>query len=271
MQRSFHIASPGWTAQSPNPFSPDGGYDGWSCFEIVEDLNSMFKHSKAENGLFHMRFGPKVERLDARLAAFLRYEPTQGRSVIIACPVHTDADELVSLALREHPEGGFFTREELRWLVHSTDLDAWRMIRECGELRSLGRLQREGWQIAALGMTMLKEPDDYAEYVMFGCPGRIGPEHVVASRKRGEIFTYEDVPYTPGVRLYFDGDRIIDDGLAVYDGVHILKVHDHIPLEPYLVRAVTAATVDSESRVSEWTPRTFLGAADAYFEGLVDR
>lgn len=260
---SNRFAAPlGWSPDCPDPFSADGGYDCWSCFEIVEELDSTFKHGKASSGLFHMRFGPNVDRLEGHLADFLRYEPAHGRRVIVAC---SDADDLVRRALAAHPDGGYFSRRELKWLVHSTDLDAWRMIQNCGELRSFDRLRREGHDTAALGMTEIEEPDDYAEYVMFGCPGHIGPEHVVASRKRGEIFTHEDVPYTPGVRLYFDGHRIIDDGLAVYDGVHIVKVHDHLPLEPYLMLAVTAVSLGPGARMAEWTPRTFTEAADGEF------
>lgn len=266
----YYIAPLGWTPLSPNPFSDDGAYDGWSCFQIEDDLDWNFAHGKAASGMFHMRFGRNVDKMKARLADFLRYEPRHGRRVIVACPADINAESLVEQALAEHPEGSFLTREESRWLVHSTDLAAWESIRGCGELRSLARLGREGYNVLALGVTELGEPSDYAEYVMLGLPGMPGPENVVASRRLGTIFTEENTPYTPGVRLYFDGHRIIDDGLAVWDGVHLIKVRDHLPLKPYLVMAVSAATVDPESQVSEWTPRAFLEAADAYFGGHLD-
>lgn len=265
MKPAYHIAPPNWTTDTPNPFSPDGSYNGWSCFQIENDLDQKFMHGKAKSGLFHMRFGRNVEKMEARLADFLRYEPRHGRRVIMACPDDIDVDALVERVLAEHPEGSFLTHDESRWLVHSTDLQAWKNIKKCGELRSLARLNQEGGNVLALGIMELGEPSDYAEYVMLGVPGYIGPENVVASRNVGKIFTQEDTPYTPGARLYFDGHRIIEDGLAVYDGTHPIKVRARLPLEPYLVLAVTAETVDPESKVSEWTPRTFLNAADAYF------
>ncbi|MCE5324162.1 hypothetical protein LLG46_12725 [bacterium] len=265
MKLTYYIAPPGWTADSPNPFSQDGSYEGWSCFQIENDLDQKFVHGKAKSGLFHMRFGPNVDKIEERLADFLRYEPQHGRQVIMACPDDIDVDALVERVLMQHSEGSYLTPEESRWLVHSTDLQAWESIKKCGELRSLARLNRDGENVLALGIMELGEPSDYAEYVMLGVPGYIGPENVVASRKVGKIFTQEDTPYTPGARLYFDGRRIIEDGLAVYDGVHPMKVHDHLPLEPYLVLAVTTETVDPESKVAEWTPRKFLDAADFYF------
>lgn len=268
MKPNHYIAPPNWSADSPNPFSDDGGYEGWSCFQIENDLGSKFMHGTAASGLFHLRFGPEVGKLDVQLADFLRYEPRHGRRVILACSVDIDAEALVERAMLDHPDGSFLTREESRCLVHSTDLAAWESIRKSGELRSFAYLRREGREPLALGMLELREPSDYAEYVMFGLPGTISPENVVASRKLGKIFTEENTPYTPGVRLYFDGHRIIDDGLAVWDGVHLIKVRDRLPLKPYLVAAVTAATVDPESQVREWTPRTFLDAADAHFQGI---
>lgn len=268
---AYVLAPVGWTWQTPNPFSHDEAYEGWSCFEIAQDLDWNFRHGKAENGLFHVRFGPNVDRLEARLAAFLRYEPRHGRRVIVARSAEVDADELVQRALKEHPTGGHQSREELRWLVHSTDLGAWENIQRCGELRSLGRVLREGLSVDPLGQRVLHEPEDYAEYVMLGSPGYIGGEHVVASRKRGEIFTEENTPYTPGVRIYLDGYKIMDDGLAVYDGLHAIKVHDHLPLEPYFIMAVTVKTLDPGAQVSEWTPRKFLDAADTHFREFLGR
>lgn len=265
----YYKAPADWTADSPNPFTQNGSYDGWSCFQVENDLDTKFMHGKGEKGLFHMRFGPNVDRMEARLADFLRYEFQYGRRVILAFPDGVDIDQLVKRVMAEHSQGGFFTHEELRWLVHSTDLAAWEKIRSCGELRSLARLNREGNKIIPIGLMELGEPDDYAEHVMLGQPGSTGPENVVASRAIGKIFTEENMPYTPGVRLYFNGYKIIDDGLAVYDGIHQIKVYDHLPLKPYLIAAVTADKVDPDSKVTEWTPRSFLDAADSYFFDLV--
>ncbi len=222
-------------------------------------------HGSTNDSLFHVRIGPSERRLEARLAAFLHYEHKHGRRVIVAVCDNTDAGALVERALAEHPSGTFLAAEESEWLVHSTDLAAWAHIQDCGELRSLSLLQRENREPLALGLSELSEPQDYADYVMLSLLGMIGPENVVASRAFGRVFTEENTAYTPGVRLYFDGHRIIDDGLAVWDGVHLIKVRDHLPLEPYLLAAMTAETLDPQSLVDQWTPRSFMEAADARF------
>lgn len=118
-----------------------------------------------------------------------------------------------------------------------------------------------------MGFTEFGEPADYAEYMMFGSPDGIGPEIVVNCLLQGKFVYDENAPYTPGVRLYFDGHAIIRDGLAVRDGVHCLKVHNHLPLRPYLLAAVTAEALAAAGQSGPWTPRTFLKAANAWFEG----
>ena len=49
-----------------------------------------------------------------------------------------------------------------------------------------------------------------------------------------------DAVYTPGVRLYFDVKKIIEDKIATRDGLHLLKVRGRLPLKPYLLAAITA-------------------------------
>ena len=223
----------------------------------------MFRHGKLDNGLFLMVFDRSLEKLEIRLADFLRYEPRHGRRTIVAAPPDVDIDSLVRHSLETYSPGSFLTPDQSRWLVHSTPLECWEDIAGCGELRSLADLRRSGKNIVSIGREQLKEPDDYAEYAMLGSFDHIGCEHVVASHKRGEIFTDEDVCYSPGVRLYFDGHRIIRDGLAVWDGIHFIKVHHRIPLEPYLLKSITAKDVDAKR--NDWTPRTFLEAANQCF------
>ena len=93
----------------------------------------------------------------------------------------------------------------------------------------------------------------------------IASEHVVSSQQKGRIVTQEDLPYEPGVRLYFDLPRILAAGLGVRDGTHVTKVRDHLPLHPYMVAAVGVDQVATADGTPSWTPRTFLEAANAYF------
>jgi hypothetical protein len=203
--------------------------------------------------------------IETRLADFLKYETSHGRRVIVSFPPDMDADATVKHSLDITAPRSEIRPDDSRWWVHSTPLGNWEKIRESGELRSHARLRREGLSHAGIGLFVFGEPQDYAEYVMLAWALGVAPEHVVSSQQKGRLITEEDTPYTPGVRLYFDGHRIIRDGLAVSDGLHLLKVHDHLPLEPYLVAAISARDVDPNGEVQTWTPWTFLKAANQDF------
>ena len=258
-------APPGWDETQPNPFTPDGSYGPeWSCFRIVDE--------PGERSCNYRKSGPycwlpnrDVPGLETRLADFLRYETSHGRKVIVSCLPGTDEDTFVARALQNTPDESAVRSTDPRWLVHSTPRTSFDQINACGELRSCARLRKEGINIPWIGLFEIGEPEDYGEYVMFGDIQRIGSEWVVASQNKGTMICEEDVPYEPGVRLYFDAHSIIRDGLAVRDGLHLIKVHDHLPLSPYLLAAIGVSDVDPSGKVPVWTPRTFLDRTNECF------
>ncbi len=263
---SYYKAPPGWDTDQPNPFTPDGAYGvGWSAFEISDRDNDRRVYGRSASGLFRDTNGRLVDNLETRLADFLRYENAHGRETIIACPADVDIDSLVASALASTPAGPTIRESDPRWAVHSATLETWELIMESRCLKSFARLKAEGVDAHGIGFRELGEPDDFTEYVMLGEFDGIGCESVVASQAMGRVLTEEHTPYTPGVRLYFDAHKIITSGLAVRDGVHTLKVHDHLPLQPYLVAAITAADIESQGAVKTWTPRLFLDRANAWF------
>jgi hypothetical protein len=266
----FFIAPAGWSFHDPNPFCADGGYGPeWVCFQVLDRRGTTFFTGSGEGGLFALRAERDCAHLLARVADFLRYEGRYGRKVILAAPEDIDMRTLVAEALTATPPWRVFREDDPRWLAHSTGPEAWAAIQAVGELRSLARLRREGQRLPGVGLRDLGEPPDYAEYVMLGDACHIGAELVVSSQQKGRILTDENAPYRPGVRLYVDAHRLITDGLGVRDGAHLLKVHDHLPLSPYVRLCVGAADIDPDGRVHEWTPRTFFDAANALFRTAI--
>lgn len=263
-QPSFHIAPPGWQPDHRNPFVPDGSYGpAWSCWLIhTDDSRGLYGR---RNGLFCQGVTLHDPCMPRNLADFLRYEARHERQVIIAGPDGLDLPELVRQAL-QHPSDSRVVRPaDPRWIVHSTTGEAWERIQRAGSLKSLARLRREHLPVPGIGFDAFGEPADYAEHVMLGPLESIGSEIVVNSFQQGRPCYDEDAPYTPGARLYFDTRRIIHDGLAVRDGVHKLKIRDHLPLQPYLLAAATPEQVDPAGSIASWTPRTFLARANAWF------
>jgi hypothetical protein len=132
-------------------------------------------------------------------------------------------------------------------------------------LRSAALLAQSGAAEQPLGELLVGDPPDYAEYVALGTPEAIGPEFVNACRQAGLMLPDLDTPYQPGVRLYFPAHAIIADGLATRDGLHTLKVHWRLPLEPYLVAAIGVADVPPLDAGETWTTGRFLERANAAF------
>ncbi len=268
---TYRCAPPGWTEEAPNPFTADGSYGpGWSGFRVRAEDDARGVNRQWPNGLFAFVVGRGWKRnLAADLADFLRYEARQGRQCIVSIPEVLGGTIYIDTALAKTPPWSVLRADDPRWLVHATPAANWQAIRACGELRALARLRREGMTLPGIGFAQLGEPAEYADYIMLANAGAMAPEFVVASQNAGAILTQPDTPYTPGARLFFDGHRMIADGLVVRDGLHGAKVSDHLPLEPYLLAAVTPADLDPEGTVTAWTPRTFCLGALAYFSGIV--
>jgi hypothetical protein len=264
---------PGWNPDLPNPFSPDGTYGlSWSALTIDPDSDERLGYPgncRGATGCFRCTTGMRNESFSTSLGDFLRYETNNGRTVIISCPEGIDIDKLVQRSACDTPPPTVVRESDPRWVVHSTALERWDMIRGCGELRSSARLRREGVNWEEVGFHQLGEPEEYREYVVLGDVGNVSSEHVIASHQHGFVFTDESVPYQPGVRLYFDAHRIISGGLAVRDGLHPIKVHERLPLDPYLLVAIGVRYVDPEGRVPAWTPKRFIEAANARFRESV--
>ncbi|MHB9027034.1 MAG: hypothetical protein ACYC7E_23100 [Armatimonadota bacterium] len=266
----YHIAPFGWTHEDPNPFTADGSYGpGWSCFR-VRDEDAWGVNRRWPNGLFAFVVGRNWPHdLASGVADFIRYESIHGRQCIIGVPEDMGR-AFVERALAETPNWSVVRPDDPKWLVHSTTAQGWAAIQACIELRSQARLRWEGVAMPNLGGDWLGEPADYADYIILATAGAMAPEFVVASRNANRLHTEPDTPYTPGARLFFDGHRLIRDGLIVRDGLHGAKVHDHLPLDPYLVAAVTPADLDPEGEVTAWTPKSFCLAALEYFSTVVE-
>ena len=261
----YLIAPSGWSNDAPNPFSEDGAYGPeWSCF-CLSGTSEKLDFCGSTNGLFTFCLGPKARNAKIRLADFLRYESAHGRKVILSFPEGVDPEAYVQQAIAEAPDANAVRESDPRWVVHSTNGQAWKGIQRDGGLKALSVLRDDGTPVLSVGYGQLGEPPEYAEHIVLGRIGAVNPEHVVASQQRGCIFTEEDVPYEPGVRIHFDNHRIIRSGLGVRDGLHTIKVHRFLPLEPHMVAAISRADVDPQGDVPEWTPRTFWTAANEAF------
>ena len=153
-------------------------------------------------------------------------------------------------------------------LVHSTTLESWDNILKCGCLKSWNHAKADGdiSEQEPIG-NQLGDPKEFRDYIMLGGMGAWN-ELVVLSKQMNKLSYDMNKTYIPGAKLYFDSQKIAEDGILVRDGVH-LKVKDVLSLKPYMIWAATSN--NCHQYVKKWTPLTFSTAADNTFLKLHGR
>ena len=256
----IYFADLNWIPTNDNPYTHNGGYGAdWSAFIYDNDVAS-FTNVYAGALLYVLRFSPISDKNHIRLFDFLYYESLYGRNIIIKSCEGTDKEKLLDEYNRASHEISFRVTDE-NYMVHSTPISNWNSIQNDNALLSPNVLKNNGRAVNEIGLKDLLEPLDYSDYIMLGELEGCG-ENVVNSRQKGYVCIEPDSIYTPGVRLYFDVKKIISDKIAIRDGLHILKVKDKLPLEPYFIMAITA---DNFPNDIVWTPNLFTKKANELF------
>lgn len=249
----IYYAKQDWIPTGKNPFSEDGEYSyKWSA--VIFEENTKYYAKIEENAkLFTVIISSKLDVDYERINDFINYESKYNRNVIIK------SDKSIKRKLESNKNK--IRERDPRWLVHSTTEEAYKLIKESNFLYSPKELRKLGKEISEIGLKHYLEPKDYSDYIMLDILNGCG-ELVVNSRQLGYVCTDGNMEYNPGVRLYFDAHKIIEDGLAERDGLHILKVEKELSLDKYLVMAVTK---DKAKEKVSWTPTTYTEWANNYF------
>lgn len=255
-----------WRYSDPNPFTSNGEYSSeWSAFCILDEDHDQIVTGKNGQGPFSARLGRRVPDLKERLVDFLKYENSYGRLVILSFPPLMDVDEYVTQALASMPDSNAVRPEDPTILIHATTQAAWESIQADGAMKAASQLAKKPDRSGVIKAYLLEEPPEYKDYIMFGGMDSCVPEMVIASNSAGKFILDEKATFEPGMRLYFDNYRIIRDGLATRDGLHVNKVHLYLPLHAYLLFAVGVENLDPQRQVKEWTIRNFVERANAAF------
>ncbi|MGN1410101.1 MAG: hypothetical protein ACI4XJ_07985 [Eubacteriales bacterium] len=256
----IYIADSKWNPTLPNPFTADGSYgENWSAF-IYDDSTPYFSNVYPDTKVYVLKFAPAADPENLRFFDFLWYEQSYGRNVIVRFCSGMNANEILS---RFHNMNNVvnYRISDGEVLVHSTTLSSWESIKREGALLSPSMLRRKGQAIREIGLNVMLEPKDYSDYVMLDIPNGCG-ELVVNSRNLGYVCTDPNVPYSPGIRLYFDVKRLFRDGLVTRDGLHPVKIRGKLPLDGYLLAAISSKDFPYEI---QWTPTKFTEKANELF------
>jgi hypothetical protein len=264
----YVMAPPGWTSDDTNPFSADGSYgSSWSCFSTLGGSEYRHLTCRTRSGCWLFRINVEQVAIKRHLIDFIRYENENRRTVIVEARLGELSARAVADMERLTPLPGIIRESDEPFLVHSTDRAGWGKIRAAEELTASAFLPK-GRNLDALddqaAAYMRSEPSEYKEYIMLGSLNGPSTEVVVSCFQKGKMILSEDVAYDPGARLYLDNHALIRAGIDVRDGLHLMKVHGHLPLR-YLAAVVTVDDVELPPGQAQWTPRTFTERANSLF------
>ena len=247
-----------------NPITGDTYDESWVIL-MLTDSSEYEKMTGNRNGC---AYTIKVSRnkcndWEMAIGDFIGFCESNGKNAIL---VMTNTELTTALKVyKGHTYNETLLRDnEPTVFVHSTPMNNWEMIKQDGMLKSWSRLKKEKIvdEEQPIG-SRLGDPIDFSDYIMFG--GGVTGEIVVNSKQLGTIEMDINANYLTGARLYFDGVKMAQDGLIIRDGCH-LKVKDTLPLNPYLICALTWEDVGLESQVS--TPKIFAEKCDSRFASI---
>ena len=249
---------------SINPFTGQPYNSSWMLYALNENPVNRVENGMTEQGVYAFHISRVLNtQWHFSVCDFAGYCEANHLNAIV---VLSDSDYRDAvLKYQNHSYKDPFLREdEPPVLIHSTTEEAWHHIQKDGMLKSWNRLQQEhpDYEQSPIG-SLLGDPDEFRQYIMFG--KGISSEIVVSSKLSGFINMNFDAPYHTGARLYFDADKMAQDGLLIRDGGHI-KVKDTLPLAPYLIWAATWEKLHMNSPIS--TPAIYAKKADAQFHKL---
>lgn len=137
----IYIADSFWYPTDSNPFTIDGTYGhNWSAF-IYDHEISYFTNIYLGAKLYVLRVCPDVDKEFLRLFDFLTYELSYERNVILKVCQGMDAVSVMT-QFNSVPHAITYGSSDEKYMVHSTTLSAWELIKKDGELvvnsRNLG-------------------------------------------------------------------------------------------------------------------------------------
>lgn len=252
--------------ESINPITKQK-YDSSWIILILTDSADYEKMCGSNNGCAYTIKISRSECKDWKVSVgdCMSFNETNGKNIIL---VMSEAElEEVKRYYKGHSYNESCLRENEPFvLIHSTQMESWKQIEQAGMLRSWNKLKERKVlnEEQPIGVK-LGDPMEFSDYIMFGAG--ITGEIVVNSKQHGEIVMDFDMEYLTGARLYFDANKMAQDGLLIRDGCH-LKVKDTLPLVPYLMWVATWDVIGLESQIS--TPRIFAEMSDAKFKMLFE-
>lgn len=136
--------------------------------------------------------------------------------------------------------GGCLTR----FLCNTAPIENAIKIFDCGKLLSAVNARKlPAEELMKEPRNAANDPADFFEYVMFSWGNCQAGDRLVMERKMNRLPTEEDlsINFTPGVRFYFEYEKLDMNANAVHDGFLPMKVRDEVYLADYVYAIIIPA------------------------------
>jgi len=134
------------------------------------------------------------------------------------------------------------------FVCHTSTVENAIKILECGSLLSPVKARNISAEILQKeARNAANDPADYFDYIMFAWGNCQAGDRLVMERKLGRFPDEEDLStyFTPGIRFFFEYNKIITHPGAVYEGVLPLKIRDEVVLKDWVYAIVVPKSEQS--------------------------
>lgn len=217
-----------------------------------------FEYTEVWNGVLYKKLSsyPSVSDWEIRtIIEFIEYEKKNGRTCSIECD-NASTLQTVLAGLEQKENYLSVARPKLLtectacsyrkgcvtdYVCHTTSAENAIKIFACGKL--LSAINARKVPIETLMMekrNAANDPADYFAYVMFAWGNCQAGDRLVMERSLGRFPSDDDLStgFHPGVRFYFQYDKLLSHPNAICDGVLPVKVKDEIVLDDWVYRIV---------------------------------
>jgi len=260
----IYRVSEDFTATDINPITNKPYDNSWIVYCLTSSDEYHMMNGGGIKTVYTLKVSKNYPDWKMSIIDFIEFQEDNGKSIILSAS-NNDLELAKEFYLGHHYNEKSLRQNEPGVLIHSTTTENWESIKLDGCLKSWSVLkaERKDWEETPIG-NELGDPLDFSDYIMFS-NGAVSSEMVILSKQTGKINMNQNIKYKPGARLYFDMEKIAEDGLLLRDGCH-LKVKGRLPLSPYLIWTADWKSVGLESEFS--TPAEFTVRANNKFNEL---
>ena len=236
--------------------------------KIIKD-----EFSAVWDGVFYKKLSdyPNISDWEIRtLIEFIDYEKLYGRDCTIECDkdelllevkekiakrnlyINTPRPSLITECTACPYSGGCYTD----FVCHTTSFENAVKIFKCGSLLSAVKARNVCvTELMNEKRNAANDPADYFEYIMLAWGNCQAGDRLVMERMLERFPTDEDLStgFAPGIRFYFEYDKLATHPKRVFDGVLPMKIKDEIILSNWVYKIVIPENL--REKISEHIPK----------------